>query len=123
MKYRAGWIVINSETIIENGFIEINHGKISGFGSVDSINRNNFKDLGPGVITPSLINCHTHLELSSLKNQIPFEKGFENWVKTLIEKRDKLSEDDFDKGIQDGIDELKGADALQSEKYLLYSFL
>jgi cytosine/adenosine deaminase-related metal-dependent hydrolase len=44
---------------------------------------------------PCLVNAHLHLELSALKNCLPFDKGFKTWVKTLLEKREALGQDEL----------------------------
>lgn len=40
-----------------------------------------------GVLLPGLVNAHTHLELSSLRGQIPGGAGFVPWVEHLIGAR------------------------------------
>lgn len=111
MRYRAGWIVINSETILENGFIDIENNTVKEYGSKKNLTFA-CKDLGEGVILPHFFNCHTHLELSALKGKIPWDMGFESWVKTLLIEREKLSEDEILKGIRVGIDELINSGSL-----------
>jgi cytosine/adenosine deaminase-related metal-dependent hydrolase len=113
--HRAGWVIINPYQIIENGCVEVENGLITGAykASVrqdvlakDSSEKNtigtntigtniigkNIIDHGPGVIMPSLVNAHLHLELSALKNALSFDKGFAAWVQELLEKREALEE-------------------------------
>ena len=89
--HRAGWIMKDVFTIIENGYLEIESGLIcdvhKGRPKGKSI------DHGPGVLIPPLVNAHLHLELSALKNQLPFDRGFKSWVKMLLEKRDAIGEE------------------------------
>ncbi|MCP3921988.1 MAG: amidohydrolase family protein [Desulfobacterales bacterium] len=106
MRHSAKWIVIDSETILENGYITVEKGIITDFGSVSTLNTKNIVDHGDGVIIPTLVNTHTHLELSSLKNKISFKSGFQHWVKELISEREKLTNECIDVGIQNAIDEL-----------------
>ncbi len=40
-----------------------------------------------GIISPGLINCHCHLELSHLKGIIPEKKGLVNFVTDVVQKR------------------------------------
>ncbi len=40
-----------------------------------------------GIISPGLINCHCHLELSHLKGIIPEKKGLANFVTDVVQKR------------------------------------
>lgn len=89
--HRAGWIVVDASTIIQNGFLETENGFITG------IHKGRPKetciDHGPGVLMPPLVNAHLHLELSALKDRLPFDRGFKFWVKALLEKREALGED------------------------------
>ncbi len=40
-----------------------------------------------GILSPGLINCHCHLELSHLKNVIPPGTGLINFLKSVVQKR------------------------------------
>src|SRR6476646_2963995 len=40
-----------------------------------------------GIISPGLINCHCHLELSHLKDVIPPQTGLINFLKSVVTKR------------------------------------
>ncbi|MGB2703175.1 MAG: amidohydrolase family protein, partial [Chitinophagaceae bacterium] len=41
-----------------------------------------------GILTPGLINCHCHLELSHLKNVIPPQTGLVEFLCSVVTKRD-----------------------------------
>ncbi len=92
--HRAGWVLINPYKVIENGCVEVENGVITDVYKASPSNTLglNIIDHGPGVIMPCLINAHLHLELSALKNTLPFDRGFGAWVKALLEKRDALGE-------------------------------
>ena len=89
--HRAGWIILDSMNVIQNGYLEIENGRIKGIYS--GVQKEACTDHGPGVLMPPLVNAHVHLELSALKNRIPFDKGFQSWVKTLLEERTALGSD------------------------------
>lgn len=89
--HRAGWIIPDSMNIIQNGYLEIENGWIKGIYS--GVPREICTDHGPGALMPPLVNAHVHLELSALKNRIPFDIGFQSWVKTLLEERAALGQD------------------------------
>jgi len=81
--YRARWAMIDPNTWIPNATITI-----SSFGQI--VQRpvdQNIIDLGEGVIMPMMVNAHTHLELSALKNSVPMNLGFTFWVQQLVFKR------------------------------------
>ena len=86
--YKAGWIVQSSGNIVENGYLEVETGRIRGVSKTRPDGK--VIDLGPGVIIPCLVNAHLHLELSALKNLVNFKKGFTAWVQELLAKRENL---------------------------------
>ncbi len=45
-------------------------------------------ELMDGILTPGLINCHCHLELSHLKNVIPPNTGLIEFLCSVVTKRD-----------------------------------
>ena len=86
--FRARWLMLDSDTWISDGYVEIlSNGLIKNCGSFPKKQLENLVDLGDGILMPSLINAHTHLELSALKNRIPMHMGFQNWVSELIKER------------------------------------
>ncbi len=91
--HRAGWIIIDAHTIISNGYIEVESGKIKGVHQGRP--KQNHIDHGPGVLMPPLVNAHLHLELSALKNKVSYNNSFRSWVQSLLEKRNQFSECDL----------------------------
>lgn len=58
------------------------------------------------VLTPGLVNAHTHLELSAMRGKVPGGAGFGPWVSAMIGARAKLlPEQDFE-AIDAGVGEL-----------------
>ena len=102
--HRAGWIIVDPYTIIENGYIEIENGSI--LGVFKGTPKEKSIDHGPGVLMPPLVNTHLHLELSALKKSLPFDKGFKSWVKMLLEKREALGEEKLIKEAQNSVRDL-----------------
>ena len=41
----------------------------------------------PGILSPGFINCHCHLELSHMKNQIPSGTGLVDFLLNVVQKR------------------------------------
>ncbi|MBF0302658.1 MAG: amidohydrolase family protein [Desulfamplus sp.] len=116
--HRAGHLLINPWQIIENGFISVENGiivdisagnscnrlrsnislnnsnhNIASYSSAASDTRTEVIDYGPGILMPALANAHTHFELSALKGKIPFNMGFNGWVRELIKQREECSVD------------------------------
>jgi cytosine/adenosine deaminase-related metal-dependent hydrolase len=89
--YRAKWLLADPWTVIENGYITVTGDVIEAVGSGRPPSDTPVTDLGPGVIMPPLVNAHTHLELSALKDQLPLGTGFREWTSELIRKRETFS--------------------------------
>lgn len=60
-------------------------------------------DHGEVAIFPALVNAHTHLELSCLEKRTKIGTNFTDWLRSLLEERDKLDEGDFNCGIVRGL--------------------
>lgn len=91
--HKAGWIMVEPGTWIENGEVTVFNGRIEALGK--AVSRGGSLDHGPGVIMTSLINAHTHLSLSNLVGRIPPRLGFVEWVKKLIAERDDSHKDEI----------------------------
>jgi cytosine/adenosine deaminase-related metal-dependent hydrolase len=59
-----------------------------------------------GVVLPGLVNAHTHLELSSLRGQVPRGAGFVPWVEHLIGQRAEARPEDDAEAIERAVAEL-----------------
>ena len=99
--HRAGHILIDPWHIIDNGFIYVINntiirvcsGKSSSIskqlGIAGSLGNPKIIDHGPGILMPSLVNAHTHFELSALKGKVAFGRGgFNSWVRDLLKERE-----------------------------------
>ncbi|HEY2733116.1 MAG TPA: amidohydrolase family protein, partial [Polyangiales bacterium] len=62
----------------------------------------------PAVLTPGLINAHTHLELSALRGQVAGGRGFVPWVDNLMRERAKHPPELDGEAIERAISELLG---------------
>ncbi len=106
--HTAGWIVADPDNIVENGCMVVENGLIT-----DIRRRKRFEksrimtDHGPGVILPALVNAHTHLELTALAGLVPFDGGFREWVKSLIQTRDEIGPERLIQAAESGADTIK----------------
>ncbi|MBT3388400.1 MAG: amidohydrolase family protein [Desulfobacula sp.] len=106
--HHAAWIIVDAETIIQNGYLLTEDGQIKGvYTSKPKDAPQTYTDHGPGVIMPPLVNAHLHLELSALKNKVAMDQGFQVWVADLLEKRQALGEDALKQGAKQAIVELQ----------------
>jgi aminodeoxyfutalosine deaminase len=104
--HRAGWVIIDPWTIYPNGYVRVENGSIQEIGQGTPAGGDEIRDHGNGVIFPALVNAHTHLELCALKGRIATHKGFDFWVKDLIEKRALLDNNDLLEASEIGIREI-----------------
>ena len=104
---RAGWIMINARKFISNGYIKVENGIIQETGQYNNNHSSQTTDYGSGVIIPALVNAHTHLELSRLKDQITFDQGFQSWVKELLQCRESYTIKELENGVKSGINQLQ----------------
>jgi len=58
------------------------------------------------VLTPGLVNAHTHLELSALRGEVTGGHGFVPWVKKFMEARARRQPEQDREGIDEGVGEL-----------------
>lgn len=66
-------------------------------------------DIEAGLLVPPLVNAHTHLQLSWLKNKTVFGKGFAVWLKSLVPSLLKSPRFEGREAARDAISELKAA--------------
>lgn len=80
--YRAAWICPIDQPPIKDGMLSTDAGKLTSVGRYDG--QTGVRDLGNVVLLPGLINAHTHLELSWMRDRVPPASTFSDWVKTLF---------------------------------------
>lgn len=104
--HRAKWLMITPSHIVEDAVLEVRNGVIVGFErwrTGASFTRGSINDHGDGVIMSGLINAHTHLELSALKDRTEPGSGMIPWVKSLLKARDRLDPETQKQGLRESI--------------------
>ncbi len=104
--YRAGWVMISPHEWLKQGIVGIQDGVITYVGPYDRSIHKKVRDYGPGLIMPALINAHTHLGLSCLKDKVNTTSGFLEWVKGLIAKRVLIGTDEIRQSAEDGVNQV-----------------
>ena len=97
--YRAAWVCPVDQPPIKNGCVLVVDGRIAAVEpyreSLELPRLCRTVDLGSVAIVPGLVNAHTHLEFSQLKQPLgqPGIK-FTDWVRLVVSKRNASSHDD-----------------------------
>jgi cytosine/adenosine deaminase-related metal-dependent hydrolase len=111
--HRAGWIMIDPWTILKDGFIQVADGKIEALDRGRApLDCGRPLDHGPGVLMPGLVNAHTHLELTALKNKTDTSSGFMNWVQSVITQRDIIGTEELLSAAEKGMAEILNSGTL-----------
>ncbi|MBI5779749.1 MAG: amidohydrolase family protein [Planctomycetes bacterium] len=97
---RAKYIIITPDIILENSAIAVEKGVIKDifYGPTKTIKGKTF-DFGNAIISPGLINAHTHLEGPPLygysRNPIKPPQQFTEWAQKVIARRKDLKVKDY----------------------------
>ncbi len=103
---KSKYLLTEPDTVIDNGAVLIDDGKIIFAGRFEDINKHEshqIVDLGNSAIVPGLINTHTHLELTCLHNRISYNGDFTDWMRQIIKAKTPWTEHDYVSSIRDGI--------------------
>jgi cytosine/adenosine deaminase-related metal-dependent hydrolase len=107
IRYHASWILPIASPPIRDGWVAVNGGRIEAVGQ-RAESASPARDLGRVAVLPGLVNAHTHLELSYLREQVPPAPGFVQWIRgvmTARRQRPDASSPEIVSGVRDGIAE------------------
>jgi cytosine/adenosine deaminase-related metal-dependent hydrolase len=85
--YHASWIVPVSDPPMRDAWIAVDSGRVAALSRRRPTDGSREVDLGDVVVLPGLVNAHTHLELSYLREEIPPASQFVSWVQHVIQTR------------------------------------
>ena len=88
IRYRAAWILPISGPPIRDGWVAVDRGRILAVGD-RAPEREGDVDLGDVAVMPGLVNAHTHLELSYLRDEVPPASAFITWIRGVMAARRK----------------------------------
>jgi cytosine/adenosine deaminase-related metal-dependent hydrolase len=101
ISYRAAWVCPIAQEPIRHGWVAVRDGRIAAVGSEADVPPTPPRDLGDVALLPGLINAHTHLELSWLRDRVPPAASFVDWIKQLFMTRGGRSERPGDPKVTD----------------------
>ena len=85
---------------LERGAVAIESGEIVAVGPMaqisDQFHDSKVEDFGAAVVIPGLVNCHSHLEITSMRGALDDVEGdFSAWLLKLNSLRQSLSDDEI----------------------------
>src|SRR6185295_5828081 len=100
VRYHATWILPISEPPIRDGWVAVERGRVVAYGALGPAGRRGLADgarevdLGNVAVLPGLVNAHTHLELSYLRDEVPPASEFVTWIRGVINARRRRPDPD-----------------------------
>lgn len=93
--YFADWVVPVAAPPIPDGWVAVDDGRVVAVGrrraSGEPAQR---RELGRVALLPGLVNAHTHLELSHLRDAVPPAASFTGWVRQAMARRQAFPDAD-----------------------------
>jgi cytosine/adenosine deaminase-related metal-dependent hydrolase len=97
--YRAAWVLPIAAPPIRRGWVLVDRGRILSAGRLEQLPQPREPstqpietiDLGDAAVLPGLVNAHTHLELSWMRNQVPPSDSMPAWAARLMALRRTVS--------------------------------
>ena len=92
IRYRADWILPIVDEPLRNSWLTVDRGRIVALGRDDDRGGADAVDLGRTVVLPGLVNAHTHLELSYLRDVVQPASRFIDWIHQLMARRREFAD-------------------------------
>src|SRR5438045_262831 len=99
----ARWIFPASAPPLERGVLVLDRDRIHAVESHGALSPD--FDFGNAAILPGLVNAHTHLDLTGMRDVAPPSPDFPAWLRQVIGHRRARSADDIRADIRAGIAE------------------
>src|SRR3954463_12984460 len=90
IRSHAAWILPINEPPIRNGWLAVDRGRVVALGSSGKrvlADGAEVVHLGEVAVLPGLVNAHTHLELSYLRDEVPPASQFVTWIRGVMKAR------------------------------------
>ena len=89
IRYHAAWILPIGEPPIRDGWVAADRGRIVALGRRGESDASGDVHLGSVAVLPGLVNAHTHLELSYLREEVGPASAFVQWIRGVIAARSR----------------------------------
>lgn len=110
MIVRARTVITMAAGVIENGAVVIDGNRIVAVGPYDEVRAahgGEAEDIGERALLPGLINAHCHLDYTCLRNAIPRQPSFTDWIREINARKRALEPVDYLRSIEAGFAEAK----------------
>ena len=87
IRYHAAWVVPIEGEPIRDGWVMVNGDRIVALGRRAANDSTKGVELGDVAVMPGLVNAHTHLEFSYLRDQVAPASSFTGWARQIISAR------------------------------------
>ena len=90
IRYHASWVLPIAAPPIRDGWVTVDRGRIVAVGHrAPAPGGDGVRDvrLGDVAVMPGVVNAHTHLELSYLRDEVPPAPSFVTWVRGVMGAR------------------------------------
>jgi cytosine/adenosine deaminase-related metal-dependent hydrolase len=85
--YHAAWVVPIAAPPARDAWVTIDRGRVVATSKRSPGSGDHEIDLGDVVVMPGLVNAHTHLELSYLRDDVPPASQFVTWIRHMMAAR------------------------------------
>ncbi|HET6494235.1 MAG TPA: amidohydrolase [Thermoleophilia bacterium] len=96
--YRADWVLPVSAPVLADGALAVSGERILGLGpAADLIAAHpaaTVVDMGPAIIMPGFVNCHSHIEYTSFRGILD-DLEFSDWLISLIDVKASLTPNEY----------------------------
>ena len=115
MIVRARTVVTMDGAPIEDGAVCVHRDRIVEVGKFSELAtlsrtveaKDEVMDLGEHIVLPGLINAHCHLDYTCLRDRIPPQSLFTDWIRAINAEKAKLAPSDYLRSIADGFAEAR----------------
>jgi cytosine/adenosine deaminase-related metal-dependent hydrolase len=101
--HTAGWVVPVVAEPIRHGGVLVDGDRIVAVAAADEITTYDARRDWPGVLTPGLVNAHTHLQYSSFADLATAGLHFADWIRELTRRRRTYDEAAWQESAKRGV--------------------